>query len=310
MLGLGKEQPALDEHAGDMREHRKAKRRGRGRRHQQHDDRQHTAEAEGEDTQLVGMLARHDKAHLVLQIVLFGMRRHQRLYSAQMAEAGRRFNAARMPCHATKAPPGELHAPGRQHQHDAGLRQRRGDRQAQKRQHRQCRQQTAGGGEHQIADRGQRVVPACHRLQRGIDHRGRINRQIDQHEQQQIGPDRHDGAAVSGGKPAGKTGHDDHRQHAFARQPARPPLAERAPGPLRMAEMEGRADQSGPDQRQRDHADTDDGLLRHQRQQPDNNPAGKAEAQARHGGEEDDGPGWPHDNIPVISARFFATFLL
>ena len=184
MLGLGKEQPAFNKHAGDMREHRKAERGCRGRRHQQHDDRQHTTKADCENPQLVGMLARHDKTHLVLQIVLFGMRRHQRLYSAQMAEAGRRFNATRMRCHSGKAPPGEFHAPGRKHQYDAGLCQRRGDRQAQKRQHRQHCQQPAGGGEHQITDRSQRVVPACHRLQRGIDHRGRINRQIDQHEQQ------------------------------------------------------------------------------------------------------------------------------
>ena len=77
-----------------------------------------------------------------------------------------------------------------------------------------------------------------------------------------------------------------------------------------MTEMEGRADQSRPDQRQRNHADTDNSLLRHQRQQPDDNPAGKAEAEARHSGEEDDGPGWPHDNIPVILMRFFAYFLL
>jgi hypothetical protein len=52
--------------------------------------------------------------------------------------------------------------------------------------------------------------------------------------------------------------------------------------------MEGRAEQPGPDQGQRQHPDTNQAGHCHKRQQSDYNPAGKAKAQTRHGGEKNE----------------------
>src|ERR1051325_6289862 len=56
------------------------------------------------------------------------------------------------------------------------------------------------------------------------------------------------------------------RQHAFARQPRRPPLREGAPGPLRPAEMEygGGESAGGEDESDREGGEPEPGMRRQQ----------------------------------------------
>ena len=159
------------------------------------------------------------------------------------------------------------------------------------------------GGEHQVGGRRPTGMPGRDGLQRAIDHGSADDGRDARHCGQQAkdrgparcGSDDQPRQPVEPGRHIG-----DDRRHALAAEPRAAPLAERAPGPLRMAEMEGRGDQAGRDQDQR-QAKADHSEPSTRRQQPQAAIKAEPEQQAvpgpRRGGEEDDRFSWMHATV-------------
>ena len=156
-----------------------------------------------------------------------------------------------------------------------------------------ARNQPAGEREQKVASRCQRRVPRIDGLQRGIDHRGAIDGDGAKCSSDKSG-DR-GVAALDHHEPGGEDErHECYKRHdAFARQPARPPLREGAPRPLRIAEMQRRGQEPAAYQRQRQHV-RDLGGNRCRVDEPETEHRCEPVSKARSGREQDDRRGGMH----------------
>ena len=237
------------------------------------------------------------------------MRPFEQADAADEAEAGGAFRGRQRLQLGEPPPPQQLGDPRRDHEE-----QREHEDQAQPiapagRGEERAGEETARGRKQQIASGGERRVPGLHRFQRGIDHRRAVDG--DHRERRARQPGDHDMAAAPprGDGQADQRRESGDRQHAFARQPARPPLGQRPPGALRIAEMQRRGQQPAGNQRQRQQV----GELGGERggiEQAEPEQRGKPVAEAGQRREDDDrrrgmhGSGGPAERGQVAGVEF------